>query len=226
MGLSYYNGHKRYDFSSDEEFYFPGCDPKYYHIKDVDPKAFRRGYVAALFAENKRWQTLIEGFHMLVPGTRKCKRDAAKDLAEKEYLQEQVSPDTYKDRKRFYEAWKKASCCADDCEDLCEECSNKVIKFQPTQTFGLDADVRRYITRYGRYQTTSELKKEMEDARRKESTSNVLSRVHNRKSNHDPIWIRGQEGSGVFSEPEEVSSDQAERVEAMLPYPVSENMVT
>jgi hypothetical protein len=79
LDLQYCIGRKRYDFSRDEGFYYPGCDPKYYHLKDVDPKAFRRGYVAALFAENRYWLTLIEGFHMLVPGSRKNKRDAARE---------------------------------------------------------------------------------------------------------------------------------------------------
>ena len=71
MDLQYCNGHKRYDVSNDEGFYYPGCAPKYYHIDDISFKAFRRAYVAALFAENRHWLTLIEGFHMLVPGTRK-----------------------------------------------------------------------------------------------------------------------------------------------------------
>jgi hypothetical protein len=61
LDLQYCNGHKRYDFSTDEGFYYPGCDPKYYDIKEVDPKAFRRAYVKALFAEDQRWLTLIEG---------------------------------------------------------------------------------------------------------------------------------------------------------------------
>lgn len=68
MDLHYCNGQKRYDFSTDEGSYYLGCDPKYYHIKDVDPKAFRRGYVKALFTENRYWLTLIENYHMLVPG--------------------------------------------------------------------------------------------------------------------------------------------------------------
>lgn len=71
MDLQYCNGQKRYDFSTDEGFYYPGCDPKYYNINDLGSKAFRRSYVAALFAENRHWLTLIENYHMLVPGTRK-----------------------------------------------------------------------------------------------------------------------------------------------------------
>jgi hypothetical protein len=153
LDLQYCNSHNRYDFSTDEGFYYPGCDPKYYHINDLSPKAFRRAYVAALFTENKRWLTLIENYHMIVPGSRKNKRDAARDLVAKEHLREQVSPDTYEDRKAFFEAWKDASCCADDCEQYCDECSNKNIHFKSVPTFGLDADVRRYITKYWRYQT-------------------------------------------------------------------------
>jgi hypothetical protein len=170
LDLQYCNGQKRYDFSSDDGFFYPGSDYKYYHIKDVGPKAFRRAYVAALFAENRYWLKLIEGFHMLVPGTRKNKRDAARDLAEKEFLQDQVSRGTHEDRRAFFEAWKNASCCADNCEQYCGECSNKNIQFKSVPTFGLDADVRRYISKYGRYQTISELREE-EDARNKKSTS-------------------------------------------------------
>jgi hypothetical protein len=225
LDLRYCNGHKTYDFSTDEGFYYPGCDPKYYHINDISFKAFRRGYVAALLTENKRWLTLIENYHMIVPGSRKNKRDDARDLAAKVHLQEQVSTDTHEDRKRFYEAWKDASCCATDCEEYCDSCPNKGIQFKSVPTFGLDADVRRYISKYGRYQTTSELREE-EDARNKKSTSAVLSRVRDRKSNNNPVWVRGQERGGLPGEPEEVSSDQAERVEALLSHPLSEEMVT
>lgn len=43
---------------------------------------------------------------------------------------------------------KDASCCADDCEQYCGECSNKNIQFKSVPTFGLDADVRRYIAKF------------------------------------------------------------------------------
>jgi hypothetical protein len=215
LDLQYCNGKKRYDFSTNEGFYYLGCDPKYYHIKDVNPKAFRRGYVAALFTENQFWLTLIENYHMLVPGTRKNKRDAARDLAEKEFLQDQVSRGTYEDRRAFFEAWKDAACCADDCDKICDKCSNKQIQFKSVPTFGLDADVRRYITKYWRYQTTSELKED-------NNARTVLSGVRDGKSDNDPVWVRGV----LPGEPEEVSSDQAQRVEAMLSHPISEEMVT
>ena len=219
MDLSYCNGRKSYDFSTDEEFYYPDCNVKYYDIKDVSPKAFRRAYVAALFTENKRWITLIEGYHMIVPGTRINKRGAARDLTAKAYLHDQVSPDTLEDRKAFYEAWLDAPCCADDCADYCDNCPNKGIKFRSVPTFGLDADVREYIARYGRFQTTSELKEN-------DNVRAVLSRVRYGKSDNDPIRVSGQEGGGLPGEPEEVPSDKAERVEAMLSHPVSEEMVT
>ena len=125
MDLSYCNGHKRYDFNTDEGFYYPDCDPKHYDIPEVSYKAFRRAFVKALFLENKRWLKLIEGYHMLVPGTRKNSMDAARDLAVKEHLREQVSTGTLMDRKAFYEAWRDASCCADECENFCDECLNK-----------------------------------------------------------------------------------------------------
>jgi hypothetical protein len=173
----------------------------------------------ALFAEDQRWLTAIEKYQMLVPGSPKNSRDKARDLASKERLAEQVSPDTYEDRKAFFEAWKDASCCADNCEQYCGECLNKNIQFKSVPTFGLDADVRRYITKYWRYQTTSELKED-------KNVRTVLSRVRDRKSDNDPFRVRGQERGGLSGEPEEVPSDQAERVEAMLSHPLSEEMVT
>ena len=229
MDLQYCNGHKRYDFKNDEGFYYPGCDPKNCHINDLSPQAFRRGYVAALFAEGERWLTVIETNHMVVvPGSPKSSRDKARNLATKEKLREQVSADTYEDRKHFYKALMGAPCCADDCDEYCEGCSNKGIKFKSVPTYELDPDVRRLITKYGRYQTVSELKREAND-RSKESTitaTSVLSGVRNRKSNNDAIWIPRQEGNRLLSEPEEVPSDQAERIEALLLHPISEEMVT
>jgi hypothetical protein len=225
LDLQYCNGQKGYHFSTDEGFFYPNCDSKHYDIPDVSHKAFRRAYVKALFVEDQRWLTLIEGYHMLVPGTHKNPRDATRDLAAKEHLREQVSPDTCEDRKAFYEAWRDISCCADDCEDFCATCSNKGIKFQSTPSFGLDPDVRRYIIRYGRYQTTSELK-EAEDARNKESTGTVLSGIRNGKGNNHPAGNREQKGDELFSESEIFPSDQSEGVEKMLSSPFGENLVT
>ena len=219
MDLQYCNEQKRYDFSTDEGFYYHGCDPKHYHIDDLSPQAWRRAYVAALFGEDERWLTAIEKYQMLVPGSPKNRRDKAKDLAAKERLQEQVGVGAYEDRKAFYEAWKDASCCATDCEEYCDTCPNKGIQFKSTPTFGLDADVRRYITKYWRYQTTSELKEDR-------NARTVFSRVRDRKSDNDLIRIREQERDGLSSQPEEVTSDQAERVEALLLHPLSEEMVT
>lgn len=65
MDLSFCNGQKRYDFSTNEGFYYPGCDPKYYRIEDHSPQAFRRAYVVALFIEDQRWLTAIEKYQML-----------------------------------------------------------------------------------------------------------------------------------------------------------------
>ena len=177
MDLQYCNGRKRYDFSTDEGFYYPGCDPKYYHINDLSPQAFRRAYVADLFAEDGYSLNVIGKYQMLVPGTHKNKRDAARDLAGKEFLQEQVSPDTYEDRRAFFEAWKYASCCADDCDNICDKCSNKNIQFKSVPTFGLDADVRRYITKYWRYQTASESKEDSNGKDRQLSDREVCNGV-------------------------------------------------
>ena len=228
LDLQYCNGQKRYDFSTDEGFYYPGCDTKYCHIDDLSPQAFRRAYVAALFAEDECWLTAVGKYQMLVQGSPLNRRDKARDLAAKERLREQVSPDTHKDRKRFYEAWRKVPCCADDCDQYCDQCPNGGIKFKPVPAHGLDPDVRKFITKYGRYQTASELEREDKSGKEdsKPRSTPILSGVRNRKSDNDPIRIRRQERSGLPGEPEEVASDQAERVEAMLSHPISEEMVT
>ncbi len=228
LNLQYCNGQKRYDFSSNEGFCYPGCDPKYYHLDDLSPQAWRRAYVAALFAEDERWLTAVGKYQMLVPGSPLNRRDKARDLAAKERLREQVSPDTHKDRKRFYEAWKNASCCADDCDQYCDQCPNNGIKIKPVPTRGLDPDIRRFITKYGRYQTASELERE-DNAKRKESkprSTPILPGIRDGKSDNDPVRVRGQERGGLPGQPEEVASDQAERVEALLSHPISEEMVT
>ena len=90
---------------------------------------------------------------------------------------------------------------------------------------GLDADVRRFITKFGRYQTASELGKEYESGKERSSTT-VFSGVHNGKSDNDPIRVREQKRGGLPCESEEVPSDQAERIEALLSHPFSEEMVT
>ena len=77
MDLQYCNRHKRYDFSGDEGFYYPGCDTKYYHIDDLSPKTWCRAYVAALFAEDEHWLTAIEKYQMIVVGSPKNSRDKA-----------------------------------------------------------------------------------------------------------------------------------------------------
>ena len=192
-------------------------------ILDISPQAWRRAYVAALFAEDTHWHTAIEKYQMLVPGSRKNSRDNARDLTAKARLQEQVSIDTYEDRKAFFDAWNNAPCCADNCDQYCDECSNNEIQFKSVPAFGLDADIRRYITKYGRYQTKSEL--EENDVRNK-STGNILSGVRDGKSDNDSVWIRGQEGDGLFSQPEEVTSDQAERVAEMFLYPGGPELAT
>ena len=165
---------------------------------------------------------------MLVPGSAKNSRDRARDAVAKERLQEQVSPDTPEDRKRYYEAWKEASCCADDCDKYCDQCSNKGIKSKPVPAHGLDPDVRRFITKYGRYQTASELERES-NAKRKESklrSTPILSRVRDRKSDNDAVRVREQKRDGLFSEPARVPSGQSERVEEMLSSPIGEDLVT
>jgi hypothetical protein len=197
----------------------------YYRIEDLGSQAFRRAYVAALFTENKRWLTAIEKYQMLVPGSPKNSRDKARDLAAKEHLAEQVSPDTLEDRKAFFEAWKDATCCADDCEQYRDECSNKNIQFKSVSTFGLDHDVRRYITKHWRYQTTSELEED-ENVRNKKSTGTVFSGVCDGKSDNDALGNREQKGDELFGEPAQVPGGQSEGVEAMLLSPFGEDLAT
>jgi hypothetical protein len=228
LDIQYCNGQKKCDFNTDEGFYYPGCKPKNYHINDLSPQAFRRGYVAALFAEDEHWLNVIEKNHMVVPGSPVNSRDKARDQDTKAHLRDQVGPETFEDRKAFFEAWREAPCCADDCDQYCDECSNGGIKFKSVPTYGLNPDVRRFITKYGRYQTASELERETNDRSKesKISATPILSGVCYRKSDNDAIWVPGQERDRLLSEPEEVSSDQAERIEALLLHPISEEMVT
>ena len=127
MDLEYCNEHRSYE--------------RHGGSSGFDTKDFRRGYVAALFLDNEPYLIAIEKYQMLVPGTRNNPWDAARDAAVKEYLREQVNAETYEARKAFYKAWQDANCCADECEDHCDKCPNKGIKFRSTPTFVLDPDV-------------------------------------------------------------------------------------
>ena len=80
MDLEYCHGQKRYDFNIDEGFFHPYCDPKHYDVPDVSFKVFQKVFVKALFVEDQRSLTAIEKFQMLIPGTRKNPRDAARDI--------------------------------------------------------------------------------------------------------------------------------------------------
>ena len=146
----------------------------------------------------------------------------------KSVYRNRLAADTYKNRKAFYGVWRNAPCCVDDCDQYCDKCPNGGIKFRRVPARGLDPDIRRLITKYGRDKTASELERE-DNAKRKESklrSTPILSGICDGKSDNDPVRVRGQERGGLPGQPEEVSSDQAERVEAMLSYPISEEMVT
>jgi hypothetical protein len=69
---------------------------KQVHVEDFSHKAFRRAYVKALFLENRRWITAIEKYQMIVSGSPKNTKDKARDLADREYLQDQVTPSVKK----------------------------------------------------------------------------------------------------------------------------------
>ena len=202
------------------------------YVEDFSPKAFRRAYVKALFLEKENWITAIEKYQMIVAGSPKKAKDLARNTAAMESLQDQISAETYEDRKAFFAAWKDAPCCADDCDRYCDQCSNGGIKFKPVPTFGLDADVRRFITKYCRYQTASELiaeeKRRLNDRNKKSKCrlTPVLSGIRDGKGDDDSIWTGEQKRGGLPGQPEEVASDQAERVEEMLSYPFGEEVVT
>jgi hypothetical protein len=202
------------------------------YVADFSPKAFRRAYIKALIMEREDWITAIGKYQMILAGSPKSTRDQARDTAAKESLQEEFSAATYEDRKAFYIAWRDARCCADDCDLYCDQCSSAGIKFKPNPTYGLDADVRRFITKYNRYQTASELmteekrKSNVRNQKSKRRSASVLSGICDGKSDNESIWIGEQEGGGLFGQPEEVTSDQAERIEEMLSHPIGDEMVT
>ena len=121
------------------------------------PLEFKRGYIRALFLENEKWIRCINKYWMIVPGSRLNKLENRRDLALKEKLADQIHPDTYPQRKAYFEAWLSAKCCAEDCNRFCDECHG--VKFKPVPNRiakYFDPDVRRFIERYHRFWLTSE----------------------------------------------------------------------
>ena len=132
-----------------------------------DPIDFKRGFIRALFLENGPWIDCITKHGMIVPGNPKNPRRIKQDLTLKEKLADQIHPDTYQERKAYYLAWINAKCCADDCDQNCDECHG--IRFEPVPSSisnPLDPDVRRFIEKYQRFWLTSEQDKAIKDIRR------------------------------------------------------------
>ena len=74
-------------------------------IVKYDTLEFKRGYIAALFEESEPWITCIEKYWMIVPGIPSKRLHRQRDFALKERLAEQLHPDTYQERKAYYDAW-------------------------------------------------------------------------------------------------------------------------
>jgi len=127
-----------------------------------DTLEFKRGYIRALFLGDERWISAITKYAMIVPGNPKSQTVIAHDIALKNELADQVHPDTYQQRKAYYEAWLNAKCCADDCDKYCDEChgykkhgiSFKPVPYRLSKDF--DPDVRRFMEKYQRFWLKSE----------------------------------------------------------------------
>ena len=164
---------------------------------------FKRGYIGALFLEDERWITALTKYSMIVPGNPKSKAVIACDLAMKEKLADQIHPDTYQQRKAYYEAWVNAKCCADDCDRYCDECESYQkhgIKFDSVPyrlAKEFDADVRRFMEKYHRFWLKSEQKKALR------GDYDNQREVSNRKISDDIVRVRGGkggEGSGLLDQ--------------------------
>ena len=169
----------------------------------MNPIDYKRGYIRALFLEDEKWINCIEKNQMIVPGNRLNKIDNRRDTALKEKLYNQVHPDTYQQRKKYFEAWVNAKCCADDCDKYCDECHG--IKFEPVPksiSMYLDADVRRFIEKYQRFWLKSEQSRgEQHDIRR---------RFPDKKDGDDVMWIRERKGPRLSGKQEENASNPFE----------------
>jgi len=154
---------------------------------------------------------------MIVPGIRTNRIDDKRDIALKEKLADQIHPDTYLQRKDYYEAWLNAKCCADDCDRYCDECHG--IKFSPVPyriSKPFDQDVRRFIEKYQRFWLKSEQEKALKDLR---GEYDYIRKVYDRKNDDSIMWIRQQSsrtGSGLSCEQEKVASNPFEGQEKVF----------
>jgi len=186
-------------------------------LSSIDPVDFKRAYIRALFLEDERRINCITKYHMIVPGIRTNRIDDKRDIALKEKLADQIHPDTYLQRKDYYEAWLNAKCCADDCDRYCDECHG--IKFSPVPyriSKPFDQDVRRFIEKYQRFWLKFEQEKALKDLRGEYDDKREIS---DRKDNDDIVWIRGdksREGFGLSGQQEKVTGNPFEGQEEMF----------
>jgi len=184
-----------------------------------DPLDFKRGYIRALFLGDERWITAITKYAMIVPGDPKNQRCIKQDLALKEKLADQIHPDTYQERKAYYEAWLNAKCCADGCDKYCDECHG--IKFKPVPyrlSKEFDPDVRRFMEKYQRFWLTSEQGKALKIFN-KGVINDDCREFSNRKIHDGTVRVRGGEsgeGFGLPGEQAQTAGDPFEGQEEMF----------
>ena len=190
----------------------------------MTPLDFKRGYIRALFLEDVRWINCITKFWMIVQGNRLNRLNKRQDLALKEKLTDQIHPDTYQQRKAYYEAWLKAICCADDCDRYCDECHG--IKFEPVPSSiakPFDKDVRRFIEKYQRFWLTSEQEKAL-----KIIGGGVVygdgREVFDQADSNDTVWDGERKGFGRSCKHEEDSSNPYQTQQESFLWPGPGNM--
>jgi hypothetical protein len=188
------------------------------------PLDFKRGYIRALFLEDERWATCIEKYWMIVPGSRLNKLENKRDLALKEKLADQVHPDTYLERKAYYEAWVNAKCCADDCDRYCDDCHG--IKFERVPVSiakPFDPDVRRFMERYHRFWITSEQDKALK-IMKGDIVHGDGREVFDQADSNDVIWDGERKGFGRPCQRKEDSSNPYQTQKESFLWPGSGKM--
>jgi hypothetical protein len=144
---------------------------------------------------------------MIVSGRRINKLDYRCDLALKEKLAEQVQPDTFSQRKAYYEAWVNAKCCADDCDRYCDECHGIRFEQVPSRIAKpFDKDVKRFIEKYQRFWLTSEQDKALKNMRGGLVYGDGRE-IFNQADSDDAIWNGERRGPGRSGECKEGSSN-------------------
>ena len=207
----------KYKPGNDVDFICSSCVARMARLQRVEPVDFKRAYIRALFLEDECWIKYISKYCMIVKGNRLNRMDDKRDMALKERLADQVHPDTYLQRKDYYDAWLNAKCCADDCGRYCDECHGikfKSVPYRISKPF--DQDVRRFIEKYQHFWLKSEQEKAFKDLRGEYDDKREIS---DRKDNDDIMWIRQQSsrtGSGLSCEQEKVAGNPFERQEKMF----------